>query len=120
MKAPIKDILKLVQKEDDVDESMPGVQEAMERAEDDLSGSMKMLSLSNENLNDPEESKHDFGPDRIFGFDRLFLYTPEDTLKSIVEKIVASPDKRLICLRKGTREVSSVISITDIFTYVTS
>ncbi len=119
MKTPIKDILRLVQKEGDFDESMSGVQEVMELAEDDLSESMKMLSVSIENPNDGEEFKHEFGPDRIYGFDRVFLYTPDDTLKAIIEKIVASPDKRLICLRKNTREVASVISITDIFTYVT-
>ncbi len=119
MCTPIKEILKLVQKDGDFEELSSPLQEPMDVSGEELSERMMSMSIehSNEQL---EEGKHDSPPERISGCDRLFLYTPDDSLKHIIEKIVAAPDKRLVQLRKGTKEVVGVLSITDILTYVTS
>ena len=120
MKSPIKDVLKGIQEEIDVDESSY-LPEAMEGTEEDLSASMRGMSISGEASNDIlEEMKHEQLHDKVSGIDRLILYKPEETLKAIVEKIIASPDKRLIYFKRSTREIMGVISVTNIFTYVTS
>lgn len=121
MKTPIREILKGVQEEGDIDESLSYLPEAMEGTEEDLSASMRGMSLSGEVSNDIlEELKHEQLHEKISGIDRLILYKPEETLKIIVEKIFASPDKRLIRIHRSTREILGVISVTNIFTYVTS
>lgn len=116
MKTPIKEILKLVQDETDMEESVSLMADGPENTEEELSTSMKMLSFSAENA---EEQKREAVQEKVYGYERLFLFTPEDTLKTIIEKIVASPDKRLLYIARGTAELKAVISITDIFTYVT-
>jgi len=121
MRASIKDVLNWTQEEGDIDESLLLLSEAMEGTEDDLSTSMKGMSISGELSNDIlEEIKHEQLHDKISGIDRLILYKPEDTLKTIVEKLFAAPDKRLVNIRRGTREIIGVISVTNIFVYATS
>jgi hypothetical protein len=121
MRAPIRDVLNWTQEEGDIDESMLVFPEGMEGTEEDLSTSMKGMSISGELSNDIlEELKHEQLHDRIFGIDRLILYKPEDTLKTIVEKLFAAPDKRLVNIKRGTREITGVISVTNIFVYATS
>jgi len=117
MKTPIKDILKLVQEEGDIDESISCAPEAMEGAEEDLSASMRNMSISGEI---PTELLEEIKHEKVFGIDRLISYKPEETLKTIVEKIFASADKRLINIKRTTREIAGVISVTNIFSYITS
>ena len=119
MRTPIKDILKLVQSEGDVEESVSFLPEAMEGTEEDLSASMRGMSISGDvPIEVLEELKQPY--DKIYGIDRLITYKPEETLKTIIEKIFAAPDKRLICMKKGSHDITGVISITNIFTYATS
>jgi len=121
MKTPIKDVLKWVQEEGEIDESASFLPEAMEGTEEDLSASMRVMSISGDVPADiVEEFKHEFTHEKIYGIDRLIQYKPEETLKTIIEKIIASPDKRLICMKRSTREIAGVISVTNIFTYVTT
>ncbi len=121
MKTPIKEVLKWIQEESEVDESLSYLPEAMEGTEEDLSMSMRGMSISGEVSCDIlEEMKHEQPHDKISGLDRLILYKPEESFKTIVEKIFASSDKRLIHIRRTSREIAGVISVTNIFTYVTS
>lgn len=114
----MKDVLSWTQEEGDMDESLP---EAMEGMEDDLSASMRAISISGEVSSDVlEEYKQELFRNKISGIDRLILYKPEETLKTIVEKLFASPDKRLVNLRRGSLEIIGVISVTNIFVYATS
>jgi hypothetical protein len=115
MRTPIKEVLKWIQEEGDIDESLSYLPEAMEITEEDLSASVKGMSISGEVSNDIlEELKHD----KISGIDRLIFYKPEETLKTIIEKLFASPDKRLINIKRATREIIGVISVSNVFVYV--
>ncbi len=121
MKTPIKDLLKFVQDEVEVDESMSLQADYMDGADEDLSASMRGMSISGEVPGDIlEELKHEQGRERMYGLDRLIRYAPEESLKTIVEKIFAAKDKRLVYIKRYTHEIIGVISISNIFTYVTS
>ena len=50
---------------------------------------------------------------------RLLPYKPEETLKTIIEKLFASSDKRLINMNAETKEIEGVISVNNIFVYAT-
>ena len=121
MGTPIKEVLKWVQEEGDIDESLSYPQEAMEGTEEDLSTSMKGMSISGEVSNEIlEELKHEQFHERISGIDRLIIYKPEESLKTIIEKLFASPDKRLINIKRSTKEIVGVISVTNVFVYAMS
>lgn len=121
MRTPIKEVLKWTQEEGDIDESLSYLPEAMEGTEDDLSENIKGMSISGEVSNDIlEELKHEQLHEKISGIDRLILYKPEESLKIIVEKLFASPDKRLVNIRSTTREIIGLISVSNVFVYVMS
>jgi len=121
MQTPIKEVLKWIQEEGDIDESLSYLPEAMEGTEEDLSVSIKGMSISGEVSNDIlEELKREQFHDKISGIDRLMFYKPEETLKTIIEKLFASPDKRLINIKRATREILGVISVSNVFVYIVS
>ena len=100
MGAPIKEVLKWIQEEGEIDDG--SFSESKDLAED-----LEKMSLS-EKLG------------KFSGIDRLLFYKPEENFKIIVEKIFASYDKRLINLKIDTREIIGVISMTNIFFYAMS
>eukprot|EP00826_Nyctotherus_ovalis_P008441 TRINITY_DN12187_c0_g1_i8.p1 TRINITY_DN12187_c0_g1~~TRINITY_DN12187_c0_g1_i8.p1 ORF type:complete len:107 (+),score=14.16 TRINITY_DN12187_c0_g1_i8:49-321(+) len=83
----------------------------------DRSTSFRAVSISGEVSSDVME-KPEPQHDKVSGIDRLMFYKPEESLKTIIEKLFASPDKRLINIKRSTKEILGVISVTDVFVYV--
>jgi hypothetical protein len=54
--------------------------------------------------------------ERMYGMGRMLTYSPSDSIKLVIEKILASPDKRLIHMKK--RNVEGIISFTDVLHFI--
>ena len=65
-------------------------------------------------------SKNRVKADKIMGIDRVFTYTDEESIKVIIEKLLAAPDKRLIQIDYRTLSVIKCISFTDLLNFVTT
>jgi predicted Ser/Thr protein kinase len=100
MGTPIKEVLKWVHKEKDLE----GIPFAVE----DISEGISRLIINER----PHKETSRIG--------RLLPYKSEETLKTIIEKLFASSDKRLINMNAETREIEGMISMSNIFVYATS
>ncbi len=108
------EIVKRVDGRSNPEESLEDCQEVRMEEEEDLNNTLNRMSLSKEERMDTEEEKQKEGV--VFGLQNMMMFQPTDSIKLVIEKILASAGKRVIHISQ--KRASEIISFSDILQFI--
>ena len=54
----------------------------------------------------------------VYGRERLMTYNEEDSLKVVIEKVISSPEHKLVLIEASTQRIRGIITLTDIVRFI--